>query len=133
MGLKQAMRDFDFSIYDEEGHMFDSEDGVFDLENIHRVPIDIVVYLRNRSEPIFAEHVFFFEKEDPVESLSELMSFAATWWSAITEDNNISYVYFSDMDLNKKAIRIEDVNSISFMTPEKPEWMSDGKHNSDPS
>lgn len=118
-----------FNFYGDE-EMFDSED-VFDIDGVYNVPVDVVVYLKNRSEPIFAQHVFFFEKEDPVRSMDEMMSFTTTWWSAICEDKNIDYVYLTDSLFNKKAIRLEDVAVVSFMRPEQPEWMTDGQDNTD--
>lgn len=125
------MHEFDFSIFDEEGDMYDSEEDVFDLENTHTVAVDLVVYLSTRDEPVFAQHVFYFEKEDPVESLRELMNFVATWWAAITEDKNIDFIYLSDSSFNKKALKIADVSAVSFVTPQEPEWMINGKHDSD--
>ena len=121
------MHDFDF--YGEE-EMFEPDDS-FDSENVYTVPIDIVVYLRNKVEPIFAQHVFFFEKEDPVETMEELMSFTTTWWSAIHEDKNIDYIFLTDVDLNKKAIKLSEIVSLSFIRPEQPEWMNNGQNNSD--
>jgi hypothetical protein len=112
--------------------MFDSED-VFDIENVHQLPMDMVIHMKNKPDPIFAEHVFFFEKEDPVTSLEELMNFAATWWSTIIEDRNIDFIFLTDRQLNKKAILLRDIIAASFMTPEKPEWMEDGKDSRDPS
>lgn len=113
--------------------MYDSEEDIFNLEDVYRVPIDMVVHLKSKSEPIFAEHVFFFEKEDPVASVADLMSFTSTWWSALTEDRNINFIYLTDSSSNKKAIRLQDVVAVSFVTPPKPEWMNDEQDDSDPS
>jgi hypothetical protein len=121
-------------LYDMFGeNMFDSEEDVFDLEDVYKIPIEMVIHLKNRSEPIFAEHVFFFEKEDPVTSLTDLMSFTSTWWSALTEDKNINFIYLTDKGSNKKAILLDSIVAVSFVTPTKPEWMNDGQDNSDPS
>lgn len=127
------MHEFDFSIFDEEGDMYDSEEDVFDLENTYTIAVDMVIYLGTRDEPVFAQHVFYFEKEDPVETLRELMNFVATWWAAITEDKNIEFIYLSDSSFNKKAIKISDVSAVSFVTPQEPDWMINGKLDSDPS
>jgi hypothetical protein len=113
-------------------NMFESED-VFDLEDVYQLPMAIVIHMKNKVEPIFAEHVFFFEKEDPVSSLEELMNFAATWWSTVVEDKNIDFIFLTDHQLNKKAIMLKDIIAAYFMTPEKPEWMDDGKDHRDPS
>lgn len=114
--------------------MFDSEDAFdINMEDVHQIPLEMIVHLRDRSEPLFAQHVFFFEKKDPVASLEELMSFATTWWSAIAEDKNLKYIYLTDTAYNKKAILIEEVVAVSFMTPEMPEWMRDGQDDTDPS
>ena len=112
--------------------MFDSED-VFDIENVYQLPMEIVIYMKNKQDPIFAEHVFFFEKEDPVSNLEELMNFAATWWSTVVEDKNIDFIFLTDRQLNKKAIILRDIIAAYFMTPEKPEWMNDGKDPRSPS
>ena len=104
--------------------MFDSED-VFDAESVYQLPIEIVLHLKSKQEPLFAEHVFFFDKEDPITGLEDLMNFVATWWSAIIEDKNIDFIVLTDRLSNKKAILIGDVVAVSFMTPEKPDWMND--------
>lgn len=121
------MHDYDF--FGEESSMFDSED-IFDLNDVHQIPIDMVIHLKNKVEPIFSEHVFFFEKEDPVASIDELMNFVSTWWSAINEDKNLKYIYLTDRSLNKKAILAEEIVAVSFMKPEKPEWMTDEQNDS---
>jgi len=125
------MHDFDFI---GEGNMFDSED-IFDLdmEDIHQIPMEMVIHMRDRNEPIFAQHVFFFEKKDPVRSLEELMGFTSTWWSTITDDRNVEFIFLTDSAHNKKAILLKEVVAVSFVTPEKPEWMQDGQDDSDPS
>ena len=118
------MHDYDF--FGEE-RMFESEDDLFDLDGIYQIPIEMVVHLRHKSEPIFTEHVFFFEQEDPVKSLDELMSFTSTWWNAINEDKNIKFIYFTDRSSNKKAFLADEIVAVSFMTPEKPDWMEDDR------
>lgn len=123
------MHDF-YDLFGED--MFESED-VFDLENVYQLPIDIVLHMKSKADPIFVEHVFFFEKEDPVSSIEELMNFTATWWSTIVDDKNIEYIFLTDSQSNKKAILVRDVVVASFMTPEKPEWMDNGKDDRDSS
>lgn len=118
------MHNYDFyDLFGEE--MFDSEpdEDSYDLESLYRVPMQMVVHLKSRQEPLFAEHVFFFEKDDPVTSIEELMNFTATWWSAVADDRNIDFVYLTDSSSNKKAILLNDVVAMSFMAPEEPEWM----------
>lgn len=110
--------------------MFESED-LFDLENVYQLPVGMVLHLKGRDEPLFVEHVFYFEKEDPVRSLEELMNFISTWWSAITEDKNVKFLFLTDRFYNKKAVLAKDITAASFMTPDKPEWMEDGKNDSD--
>lgn len=125
------MHDFDFIGEDD---LFDSEDSYdLDMEDVYHVPMDMIIHMRDRNEPIFAQHVFFFEKKDPVTSVDELMSFTTTWWSAITEDKNLNYIYLTDSAHNKKAILLQEVVAISFVTPDEPEWMHDGQNDSDPS
>jgi hypothetical protein len=126
METKQLMD----SQYGED--MFDPED-IFDIdmEDVYHIPMDMVVHLQNKTEPIFAQHVFFFDKKDPIASLEELMNFTSTWWSTISEDKNVKFIYLSDSSHNKKAIAIANVVAVSFITPEKPEWMQDGKDDTD--
>jgi len=119
-------------LYDMFGEgMYESED-LFDLENVYQLPVNMVLHLKSREEPLFVEHVFYFEKEDPVTSLEELMNFIATWWNAVTEDKNVTFLFLTDRFHNKKAVLAEDIAAASFMTPDKPEWMDNGKDNSDP-
>lgn len=117
---------------DYEDEMFDAGD-LFDMSSVHRVPMNIIIYFKSREEPLFAEHVFFFQKEDPVENLDRMMGFAATWWDSIVDDKNTRFIYLTDRDLNKKAVLIEDVVAASFITPDKPDWMPDEQNDSDPS
>lgn len=128
------MHDYDF--YEAFGEdMFDSEpeeDESYDLGSLYKIPMQMVVHLKSRQEPLFAEHVFFFEKDDPVDSIEELMNFTATWWSAVTDDRNIDFVYLTDSSSNKKALLLSDVVAISFMAPEEPEWMKDVEDDRDP-
>lgn len=124
------MRDYFFG----DERMFESEeedDELFDLENVYQVPIEMVIHLRNKSEPIFTEHVFFFDKEDPIDSLKELMTFTSTWWGAVTDDKNLKFLYLTDRMSNKKAILAEEIIAVSFVTPEKPEWMVNGEIDTD--
>lgn len=112
-------------------NMFDPEDCFdMDMENMHHVPVDLIIYLKNRTEPIFAQHVFFFEKENAVSNLESLMRFTSTWWSAVSEDKNIKFIHLSDSDYNKKIIAVDNVIAVSFITPEKPEWMQNGQDDS---
>jgi hypothetical protein len=126
------MDDFDFhELLGEEMYDSDPEES-FGLDNIyHQIPVDMVIHLKSRQEPLFAEHVFFFEKDDPVHSIEELMNFMSTWWSAVSEDKNLDYIFLTDSSSNKKAILLDDVAVISFMAPPKPEWMEDGKDDTD--
>ena len=113
-------------------NMFDPEDCFdMDMEDMHHAPVDLVIYLKNRTEPIFAQHVFFFEKENAVLNLESLMRFTSTWWSAVSEDKNIKFIHLSDSDHNKKVIAVNNVIAVSFITPEKPEWMQNGQDNPD--
>lgn len=121
------MHDFYFG---EE--MFDSED-VFDLESVYQLPMEIVIHMKNKPDPVFAEHVFFFEKDDPVSSLEELMVFAATWWSTIVDDKNIEFLFLTDRHLNKKAVLLEEIIAAYFMAPEEPEWMKNEEDSRDSS
>lgn len=117
-----------FSMFDEE--MFDPED-LFDSDEVYRLPMEMVIHLRNRTEPLFAEHVFFFEKEDPIASVKELMNFTATWWNAINEDRNVRFIFLTDRNENKKAIAVDDIVSVSFVAPEEPEWMKNEQDDTD--
>lgn len=120
-----------YDLFGEEMYEDDDQDDLFNLDSVYQVPIQIVLHLRDKTEPIFAEHIFYFEKEDPVSSVEELMNFTATWWSTITDDKNLNYIFLTDSESNKKAIMIGEVVAVSFMTPQKPDWMGNGKDNTD--
>jgi len=106
------------------GDDMDFEEDLMD-EEVYRVPIEMVVYLRDRSEPLFAEHIFFFQKEDPIKSLNHMMSFVATWWDSLSDDRNMTFIFLTDKDYNKKAILLKDIVAVSFVTPPTPEWMNE--------
>lgn len=122
---------FGEEMYDD---MFESEeDEDFASGDLYQVPIEVVVYIKNRPEPIFAEHVFFFQKEDPIKSVKRMMDFVATWWDTVSENKNLRYLFFTDSNDNKKAFLRSEIVAVSFMTPEIPEWITDGQDDSNPS
>lgn len=118
---------FGEEMYDD---MYESEEEDFANGNLYRVPVEIVVYLRNRPEPVFAEHVFFFERDDPITTVKRMMDFVATWWSTVSEDKNLKYVFFTDDSNNKKAFLRSDISAVSFVAPKLPEWIENGQDDS---
>jgi len=107
------MDEFDFNDFEEDDRL---------IEELLEVEIDMIFYLKSRNDPLFASHVFCFATEDAPATAKEIVDYSHMWINTLLDSKTITHFFLEDSSNNKKIFFVEDLLSITIMSPEMPDW-----------
>lgn len=106
---------------------FDFEEDDNLTEELLEVEVDMIFYLKNRNDPLFASHVFCFSSDDAPESVKEIVDFSHMWINTLLDSKSITHFFLEDSQNNKKIFFTQDLLSVTIMAPNMPDWNLDDR------
>lgn len=104
---------------------FDEEEEL--TEELIEIEVEMIFYLKNRNDPLFASHVFCFTANDVPEDAKEAADFAHMWINTLLDSKSITHFFLEDSQNNKRLFFSDDLLSVTIMAPKMPEWNIDGR------